>query len=321
MCTAISITDSGHLFGRTLDLEYTLGESVVVAPRGFSAQGKGHFSRQMYAIIGMAHIVEGVPLFYDAMNEHGLAAAALNFPTYAVYSDHAVDKRCIPSYALIPELLGCCRSVGEAKRRLVGAAISSLAFSEALPPTPLHWIVSDKSGSIIIESVEDGLKIYDNPLGVLSNSPSFPYQVAHLAAFMSLSPRPPENSLAPGYSITPYSGGMAAMGLPGDLSSTSRFVRTVYAKMHTRPAPTAEISRFFHIMGMVNTPRGTVEKESGEAVSTVYTSCMDLDSKIYYFTTYENRRIRSVRLMESDAVAEGLASYSIGADEDIDFIN
>lgn len=321
MCTAISINDTAHLFGRTLDLEYSLGEGVVITPRHFDTGSRGETERGRYAIIGMAHIADGTPLYYDAMNEHGLAVAALNFPVYAVYREARRDKRGIPSYALIPEVLGGCRSVNEAKRLLCDAVITSEAFSEDMPPTPLHWLIADRDGAITLEADEDGLKIYDNPLGVLSNSPIFPYQMARLSDYMALSPSSPPNNLAPSFSLSPYTRGLGAMGLPGDMSSSSRFVRAVYAKMHTRPLLSGEISRFFHIMGMVNTPYGTVTTDKGEAVSTMYTSCMDLDEGIYYFTTYENRRIRGVRLSGVDIDGREILTYPIEGGEDILLFN
>ncbi len=321
MCTAISINDTAHLFGRTLDLEHSLGESVVITPRHFTAFSRREGGRSRYGIIGMAHIVDGVPLYYDAMNEHGLAMAALNFPIYAVYADDSADKRGISSYALIPEMLGVCKSVYEAKHLLSDTVITATSFSEDFPATPLHWLVADKCEAITIESCEDGLKIYDNPLGVLSNSPIFPYQMAHLGDYMALSPATPPNNLAPSFSIPTYSRGLGARGLPGDMSSSSRFVRAVYAKMHTHPIAGAEISRFFHIMGMVNTPCGTVVTEMRENVSTVYTSCMDLDNRTYYFTTYDNRRIRGVRLGGVNLDGEEITSYPILATEDIKILN
>lgn len=321
MCTAISINDTAHLFGRTLDLECSLGEMVTITPRHFDTGSRGEAERGRYAIIGMAHIADDRPLYYDAMNEHGLAVAALNFPVYAVYRDSCRNKRGIPSYALIPEVLGGCRSVGEAKRLLQDAVITSDTFDIDVPPTPLHWLIADKDEAITLETDEDGLKIYDNPIGVLSNSPIFPYQMARLSDYMALSPSNPSNHLAPSFGLSTYTRGLGAMGLPGDMTSSSRFVRAVYAKMHTRPLLSGEISRFFHIMGMVNTPYGTVTTDRGEAISTVYTSCMDLDEGIYYFTTYGNRRIRGVRLYDKDIDGKEILTYPIESDEEILLLN
>ncbi len=320
MCTAISINDGAHLFGRTLDIEYSLGERIVIAPRNFGIEYARGCIKAHYAIIGAAHIVDGAPLYYDAMNECGLAAAALNFPVYAVYADRGTKRRGIPSYAIIPEVLGRCKSVGEAKELLRGAVITTEAFREDLPPTPLHWLIADRGEVIVVEAVEEGLKIYDNPAGVLSNSPPFPYQMAHLCDYMALSPGAPTNNIAPPLGLSPYSRGLGAVGLPGDLSSTSRFVRAVYAKMHTRPMSGADISRFFHIMNTVNVPNGAVRAEKGEAVSTVYTSCMDLDERIYYFTTYENRRIRAIRLSGIDLDGSEMTSYTMASGEDIQLL-
>lgn len=321
MCTAVSINDNAHLFGRTLDLECSLGERVVITPRGFNTKFREIAHGAQYAMIGAAHLVDGIPLYYDGMNEAGLCAAALNFPVYAVYTDTGAEKRGIPSYAVIPEVLRNCKSIGEAKELLRGASITREPFREGLPPTPLHWLISDKSAAIVVEPVEDGLKIYDTPIGVLSNSPPYPYQIVRLCDYMALSPVAPSNTLAPSLSLSHYSRGMGAIGLPGDFSSSSRFVRAVYSKMHTRPTSNTAISRFFHIMGTVNVPCGAVVTEKGDAVYTVYTSCMDKDEKIYYFTTYNNSRVRGVRLSNIDLDASQIVSYPMASSEDIQFIN
>ena len=316
MCTAISINDTAHLFGRTLDLECGLGEEVVISPRNFHIKYGITPNQKHHAIIGAAHVVGGLPLYYDGMNEMGLCAAALNFPAYAVYGETGVKKRGIPSYALITEVLGKCQTTAEAKELLYGAVITSEAFSEGLRPTPLHWIISDKETSIAVESVEEGLKIYDNPAGVLSNSPSFPYHMTRLCDYMMLTPSAPTNRLAPAFSLRPYSRGMGAIGLPGDFSSVSRFVRAVYSKMHTRPTSGSDISRFFHVIGTVNVPHGIVTTEAGTPASTLYTSCMDQDEKVYYFTTYEDRRIRAVKLFGADLDDDKITTYPMASRED-----
>ena len=308
MCTAISINGHHHLFGRTLDLECSFGEAAVISPRAF-------FSADSFSMVGIAHVSGGVPLYYDAVNEHGLCAAALNFPASARYQPPRKDINNIPSYKLIPFVLGTCKSVDEATELLCRVNVTPDSFSDSLPATPLHWLFADKRSAIAVEPREDGLVITHDPFRVLTNEPPFEFHEKNVTAFMSLSASPPKNNLCPEISLAPYSRGMGAMGLPGDFSSASRFVRAVFALNHT--VGEDEISRFFHVMDTVTVPNGCILTDKGVPVRTVYTSCADTDSLTYYFTDYSCRRIRAVRLCESAKADDSLTVFPIERDEDI----
>ena len=298
MCTAIC---DGALFGRTLDLECSFGEAVVITPRnfGFSFLHEGELSGH-YAMIGVAHLGDGVPLYYDAMNEEGLCIAALNFPDNAVYFKPIADAHNVASFELIPWLLSRCASVREARELLYKTNMTDESFSDKLVTTPLHFMISDREGSITVESVASGLCIYDNFFGVMTNSPPFDYHRTYLSGFMSLCSRPPENKLCPSVKLAHFSRGMGAVGLPGDYSSPSRFVRAVYAKFKAtkKSDKMAQINRFFHLMDTVSIPSGCVKTERGEDVLTVYTSCADMDGLAYYFTTYDCRSVRKIEVRD-----------------------
>ena len=316
MCTAINITGARHLFGRTLDVEHSLGERVVITPRGFrfDFRREGVCASHL-AMVGMALVQDGVPLYFDAVNEAGLCAAALKFPS-AVYHAPEAGARNIASFELIPWLLCRCEDLASALDVLDGAIITRDAFSTALPPSPLHFIIADKTGAAVIESVADGLKIYADPLGVLTNDPPFPYHMTRVCDFMNLDSAHPENTLAPSVGLTPYSGGLGAFGLPGDFSSSSRFVRAVFAKNHTEGAD--EISRFFHVADSVSVPRGCEKNSVGEALYTVYTSLADTASATYYFTTYENRRLRSLSLFDAELDTRELSVFDVRDVQDVE---
>ena len=320
MCTALSLSGRHHLFGRTLDLEKSYGEGVVITQRNYAWRFR-HMSAAEHnpAIIGMACVFEGYPLYYDAINEHGLAMAALNFPKSAVYRDVTEGRVNIVSYELIPWILSRASSVREAVELLSEVNVTNESVSDELPATPLHWMIADRHESVTVEAVADWLRIYENLFGVLTNEPPFPYHEAHVAEYMHLSSAGSQNRFAPSVELVPYSRGMGAIGLPGDYSSPSRFVRAVFAKSNTETGGSEadEISAFFHVLGTVSTPSGCVRSESGDAVRTIYTSCADTDTLTYYFTTYENRRIRGVRLQ---ADGDELRFHSIGGAEDILFI-
>ena len=324
MCTAISNTSNKkHLFGRTLDVEYAFGESVIITPRGYevSTRYAGNL-REHFAIIGIGMVSGGVPLYFDAMNEHGLCAAALNFPWSAVYNERV--ERCLDlcSFELITYILATCRSTKEAAEMLACANITNDNFSQKLRATPMHWMISDKSLSIVVEPLLSGLKIYENPFGVLTNEPPFDRQAQRLSDFLNLSSQNPQNSICPSVDIKPYSNGMGAMGLPGDYSSTSRFVRATFLNSHASAddSKMGEVTKFFHITDSLSIPRGVVKNPKWRDHFTVYTSCADTEERIYYFSTYTCRKIRAVALSEELADADGLSAVDIYAPESIDFI-
>lgn len=319
MCTALSSKENGHLFGRTLDIEKYMGEKVVLTPKNFPLKFKYREElAEHFAILGMAVIMENTPLYFDGINEYGLCAAALNFPKECVYHTLGTQTSGVASFEVIPLVLSVCKTVDEAEKLLWELTVTSDGFSQNLPPTTLHWIIADKSRSITVESVAEGLKIYENPVGVLTNSPCFPYHLTHLADFMTISPEPPENTLCKIADITAYSGGLGGMGLPGDFSSASRFVRTVFAENHAKKAVGAEnISRFFKIMDTVTIPEGLVKTEKGENMYTLYTSCADAENFIYYYTTRGCRRISAVSPRKDLLSSAELISYTLITKEDI----
>ena len=305
MCTAISYHAHEHYFGRTLDLEYGYEETVTITPRRHPLPFRLAGTMETHhAIIGIATVdrASGYPLYYDAANEHGLAIAALNFPEYAVYlPPHVPDRDCIAPFEIIPWVLGQCTSTAEAETLLKDCAIVEIAFSDTLPLTPLHWMIADKERSIVLEQTADGLRLMENPIGVLTNSPPFPAQMAHFRCFRNLSSETPSLPFAPALNLPPISRGLGAMGLPGDWSSPSRFVRAAFA-LGNAPVEENEfaaIEQFFHLTDSVSIPRGCV-RVGEHFVTTRYTSCSSTAQGIYYWTTYDNRQIRSVELKKSD---------------------
>ena len=298
MCTSITYKTKDAYFGRTLDIECSYGEEVIVTPRNFVLDFR-HTGAQKshYAIIGMGTVREGYPLYYDAANEHGLGMAGLRFADNACYFPPAQGKVNVAAFEFIPWLLGRCKSVSEARELLSAVNLCNTPFSKELPPAPLHWMLADKEGSIVVESTKNGLQVYENPVGVLTNNPPFPYHMLHLCDYMALSNEPPTAHLGGSY-LAPYSRGMGAMGLPGDLSSASRFVRAAFVKENAVSAPDemASVGQFFHMLGSVEHVRGCVRLADGKYEITAYTSCINLFRGIYYYTTYNNRAISAVSL-------------------------
>lgn len=314
MCTAATYRTKDHYFGRTLDYEVSYGEEVVVTPRNFPF----HFRHMgglssYYAIIGMATVAGEYPLYYDATNEKGLSMAGLNFPGNADYKPLAEGKDNVATFELIPWLLGQCATVEEAKAYLARMNLANTPFSPQFPVSPLHWIIADRDCAITVESVREGIRIYDNPVGILTNNPPFDYQMTNLTNFMSLSTEPPENHFSDQLDLTPYSRGMGMLGMPGDLSSASRFVRVTFTKLHSvsGTSESESISQFFHILGSVAQQRGCVHMGEGKYEITIYTSCCNTDRGIYYYTTYENSQITGVDLHRENLDGQQLSRYPL----------
>ena len=320
MCTAATYYSADHYFGRNLDLEYSYHETVTITPRNYPfafrrvAPMTGH-----YAMIGMAFVADGYPLYYDATNEKGLSMAGLNFPGNADYKEEKEGVDNISPFEFIPWILGQCADLGEARRLLERINLVRIPFSERLPLAPLHWMIADQQSSIVVEAMEGGLKVYDNPVGVLTNNPPFDYQMFHLNNYMQLSKEPPVNRFADGLELKPYCTGMGAMGLPGDLSSQSRFVRAAFVRMNAKSSTgeAESVGQFFHILHSVEQQRGCCELDGGKYEITLYTSCCNADKGIYYYTTYGNHQITAVDMHRENLDGGKLARYPLVQGEQI----
>lgn len=324
MCTAATYKTKDFYFGRTLDYEFSYGDEITVTPRNYAFDFR-HTSActSHYAIIGMAHIVGNYPLYYDAINEKGLGMAGLNFVGNAVYAKPVSGKENIAQFEFIPYILGKCANINEAKNLLASINLTDTPFSEKLPTAQLHWIIADENGCITVESMADGLHIYDNPVGVLTNNPPFETQMFMLNNYMSLSPKQPQNAFAKGLALNSYSRGMGALGLPGDLSSASRFARVAFTKMNSISADSENesVSQFFHILGSVDQQRGCCEVSEGKYEITIYTSCCNTTKGIYYYTTYNNHQISAVDMRKENLDSTELMRYPLIEEQQISFQN
>ena len=325
MCTAITYNTKNSYFGRNLDLEFSYDERITVTPRDYRFEFRHHGTvNEHFAIIGMAFVVDDYPLYYDAMNECGLAAAGLNFPGNARYNPFT-DKCSynIASFELIPWILSQCKCVDEAKTLLSDLNITDDRFSEQLPTSPLHWMIADREKSIVVEQTESGLHVYDNPTGVMTNNPTFDIQLFNLNNYMHISTEQAENTFSKDLELEAYSRGMGGMGLPGDLSSASRFVKAAFTRLNSRSGDSewSGINQFFHILKSVEQQRGCVHIEGGKYEITIYSSCCDLDTGVYYYTTYDNPQINAVDMHREDLDGDALKSYPFNLNESINWQN
>lgn len=324
MCTAATYKTKDFYFGRNLDYDFSYGDEVTITPRNFELKFREEKSiENHYAMIGMAHVAEDCPLYYDAVNEKGLGMAGLNFVDNAVYRKSADDKDNITHFEFITWILSQCATVREAKNLVERINILNTPFNDELPLAQLHWIISDRDASVTVESVEAGIRIYENPVGILTNNPPFDMQMFALNNYMNVSAKPPENKFSKVLNLKEYSRGMGALGLPGDLSSQSRFVRAAFVKMNSVSGDSEQesVSQFFHILHSVDQQRGCCDLGNGQYEITIYTSCCNADKGIYYYTAYNNHQITAVDIHKENLNGDKLIRYPLIKEEQINMQN
>ncbi len=324
MCTAIAFNSNGLYFGRTLDNDFSYNEEITITPRNYQLKFRNIQNiDNHFAIIGMSYVLNNYPLYYDAMNEKGLCMAGLNFVGNAKYNKYIDNKNNIAQFELIPWILSQCNCVDEAEALLKDTNITDEPFNNNLPAAELHWMISDKNKTITVETVEEGLKIYQNPVETLTNNPPFDIQQFSLNNFIILSVKEPENRFSDKIYLNKYSRGMGAIGLPGDYSSQSRFIKASFIKMNSpkRDNPLNSISQFFHILNSVEQPMGCCILENGKYEKTIYTSCCCAESGIYCYTTYNNRQITAVNMKKEDLNSKNLIRFPMIKNEQIRFQN
>lgn len=311
MCTAASFKNKNTYFGRTLDYEFSYGEKVTITPRNYPFEFRHlGLNNNHYAIIGMAHIHNDYPMYYDAMNEYGLGMAGLNFVGNAKYNEVIEGKENVAQFEFISFILSTCKNVLEAKNKIKEINLVKTPYNEYYPAAKLHWILRDTNDCIVVEAMEDGLHIYDNKTGALTNNPPFNYQLENLKNYVSLNNDEPNKSFS--FNEAFYSRGMGSVGLPGDLTSQGRFVRVVYTAHFSVASPDENFSvnQFFHILESAWQTRGLC-KINDKYEITIYASCMNLNEGIYYYKTYDNPQISAVYLKNENLNSSKLISYDL----------
>jgi len=324
MCTAITYQTNDMYFGRTLDYDISYDERILIVPRRFPLSFRHvPVNTAHYSMIGMGIIAENYPLYFDATNEKGLAMASLNFVGYAAYKNCQAGKTNIAHFELIPWILSQCADISEAEMLLHNCNITDDAFSPAYPIASLHWLIADQKRSITVEATKDGLRVFDNPIGVLTNNPPFEVQLLNLSNFMGLSPQDPINRAFMELEPKVYSRGMGAIGLPGDLSSQSRFIRAAFMKSNSvcNGTEAESVAQFFHILDSVGQIKGCCEVADGRYEITQYSSCCNTAKGIYYYTTYQNRQINAVAMNADNLIGRELVEYSLCRNEKIHYQN
>lgn len=329
MCTGLALEtkDGLHLFGRNMDIEYSFNQSIIFIPRNFKCVNKSNKKEltTKYAVLGMGTIFDDYPTFADGMNEKGLGCAGLNFPVYVSYSKEDIEgKTNIPVYNFLLWVLANFSSVEEVKGALKNANIVDIPISENIPNTTLHWMISDITGkSIVVEQTKEKLNVFDNNIGVLTNSPTFDWHVANLNQYVSLRyNQVPEFKLGD-QSLTALGQGTGLVGLPGDFTPASRFVRVAFLRdaMIKNDKDSIDLIEFFHILNNVAMVRGSTRTIEEKSDLTQYTSCMCLEKGIYYYNTYENNQINAIDMNKENLDGNEIKTYKYNKTLSINHVN
>lgn len=321
MCTSIAMFQTNAVFGRNLDLEQHFSEAVVITPQNYPF----HFQKtdsisSHFAMIGMASVVQDVPLYAEAMNEKGLYMAGLNFPHNACYAKAiSANKTALAPYELIPWILSQCENVAQAEEKLSRLSLLDLPFTVqgptpcSLPVAPLHWQIADSKRALVVEALEDGLHLYEDRIGVLTNNPPFPFHQMNLSQYQHLSPAQSCNRFAKTELPSPFAQGMGAIGLPGDYSSASRYVKAAFLKLNSvcEQEEEQQVMQFFHILDAVAMVKGSVITEDKQLDLTLYSCCISAGTKTYYYRTYENSTVHAIRMKQENMEGSRLSVYPL----------
>lgn len=316
MCTAFTLFNNRLYFGRNMDLDYSFNESVVVTPRHYSFLLKnGKKLKNTYAMVGMATVINGYPLYAEAINEKGVCLAGLNFPQNAFYGKKGnLNENSVAPFELFPILLGQCENIEQIKDILAKIDIVDVPFSPTLPNAPLHWMICDQNNNcLVIECTKDGMVVYDNPLGILTNNPPFPFHLENVRQYLHLSSHNPGIAEENGNRLDNFCEGAGGLGLPGDFSSPSRFAKVFFAKRYSvcDDDEMSCVTQAFHILDSVAMIKGTVITESGKNDITRYSCVMCSDDISYFYKTYDNNQISVVRLTEERMNAIKLSIFAL----------
>ena len=324
MCTAISYRRNDHYFGRTLDVEFTFNEKVIITPRNYPFKTmKGISYQNKYAIIGSGIELNGIPFYYEGANEKGLAIAGLNFPGNVQFNDPIENKDNLLISEIIPWTLSHASNLDEAKKLFENMNVIANPDPKINATNSLHFMLSDSTGSFVAEASSDHFMIYDNPFDVMTNNPPFPYHLWNMNHYLNLSPKNEENRFTDKFSLTNDGVGMGAYGLPGDTSSTSRFVRAAFnlANSVNEDTEEANISQFFHVLDSVSMVKGCTLTPAGKNDITLYSCCINTDKGIFYYKTYDNNQINAVKLNNVDLASDHLYIYELSGPQNINFRN
>jgi penicillin V amidase len=305
MCTSFTYSsqDGGHFLARTMDFTVNLGAKPVFIPRHyhFDLEFDQNGYETKYSFIGASRFVEKY-ILSDGFNEQGFGIAVLYFDPKAKYSESTeASKMNFEASELVAWALGNISSVDDFAKKLSSINLVNSQNKFLQINVPLHWIITDKTGkTAVLEITSSGYHLYDNEVGVMTNSPDFNWHLDNLAHYNHLQPTEAKSKTYGKYVAKLDGPGFGAVGLPGDFTSASRFIRATFIKSYMEPAVniTDGIRNISYILNSVNIPKGIKINSNGLSDYTQYTAIMDLTNHKYYFKTYDSLSFQEFTLTE-----------------------
>lgn len=308
MCTGIRFTDAegAMYFGRNLDWTQGYGERVVATPPATTippAFERDDDPAVGHTVIGMGIVVADTPLYFDCGNDAGLAVAGLNFPHSARYAaEPRQGSDNVAAYEFPFWIARTFSSLDEVRAALASVTVVAKPVNEHLPVANLHWLIGDATGSIVVECMEEGMRVWDNDADVLTNEPDFGWQRTNLRNYLTLTDEDPDAAAWGAMKLAPFGSGLGMQGIPGDYSGPSRFVKAAFVNSHypAQKGEAANVTRLFRTLGSVAVPEGAAKMADGSHEKTLYTSCFSPATMTYYHATYDDPRIRSYPIASVD---------------------
>lgn len=336
-CTGITLraADGAVVYGRTMEWgSFDLNSQVVVVPRGFRFTARTPDKKPgltwdgKYGFVGLDGL--DFEVYLDGMNEKGLAVGGFYHPGFAEYQEYDPAKAAesMGPGDVIAYLLSTCASVDEAKAAIARVRVTAVIAPPIGIPPPAHYIVTEPSGkAVVIEYLKGELRLFDAPLGVITNAPTYDWHEINLRNYLNLSAVSLPTKRIEDMNFAPLGGGSGMIGLPGDFTPPSRFVRAVAFSKSARPTPTGDetVYEVFRILDNFNVPLGAAEgegeaKTKGMRSSTIWTTVWDTKNTTLSYHTQHNRRVRKVDLTKLDFVAKDRLRFPLDREktQDID---
>lgn len=309
MCT--TFVYKNKYFGRNMDIDIPFGEKIIFTPNGYWDMYKCVNSSNKYKILGIGSLVNDTPLYAEAINEYGLYMAGLNFPYNAEYGNEKDDLLNLAPYELIPYFLGNYKNIDELQEDIKNLNIVNIEFKQDLPLASLHFFLSDGNKNLVIEQVKEGLKIYEDKVGVLTNNPIYPYHIYNLQNYANLNVRNPHTYIFEENEYLPYGEGIGLFGLPGDFSPTSRYIRSAILKNYMEKHESINfVSDVFHLLDNTAMIRGSVITKNNRLDITRYSVCYSKLERKIWIKTYDNFNVYSTSFSDFDRELESIDFYS-----------
>ena len=323
-CSSLSwqTQDGKHILGRTCDMFLLPNSGPTFMPRGqeFAVNDRGDRITAKYAYAGFSMSVTNTPIFVDGINEHGLMGCLLYYPRFAHYGDYTDGKLNLNPIYFMTYMLGNFTDINDLLNNI--GNINLINEKVAGGDAPVHFIISDRSSeTIILEPDQTGLTIHRNTIGVMTNSPNYDWHTQNLRNYIGMQTMARPAQQLGDLTLRPFGEGTGLIGLPGDYTPPSRFVRIAYVKhLLDKPADEmAALSMMHNVLASVTIPMGLHKNADGGVEGTLYTSVMCSESLTYYISTKDNHRISAIKLGDIKDNTE-IKHYNMPSSEDVNWL-